>query len=582
MIILKRKNITNILKVTSVNNVTHYNLSTLNSIYLGVSGKSIQSTNKIDLRLTIINRLLYANNVVKQLNQYKAYMFPDNEYKLQLLYCKHCGNIAIPKFILEETKDYGELHYDQLFNPLVVIKQVECTHCGSLIDLDDVLTTRGIYPIGLYLNDGDDKIVISVMYANITFFYNKLQVSKFSKKIVINKKTRNSFFIYINNRKKFIRNVNYSQELMALFTSDFPVIYQRRLLSFIKTVVEKNLPKTRYVNDLKTKIDIALDNDKSDIYRYNYLKNHTDILCDLVRLFKNYYVHPNGIILLKKYNSNFLNRISKMQKNDIQDYIVNKMKYSTKRFRRLVLEHLYLYPVYNKASKLFSVDNSYRILNFIVGLIESKLKYPYDIDLLMDLLSEDKQLIQMVGENKIVDAIIDNSIYLVKDTIDMLKRIFTINNDFNTIKPLLRGNIREVHDSLSAYYQKIKSANIHITYSNYEKSLEDNINGFEFRLPEDTYKLIDVGNNMHMCVGSLYSDKAVEKKCTIVVVTYLNKYVACIEVKNNSIVQAKGPFNSRLKGDVFNSIIEWANKHKLNINTSDLIVETKFDKALVV
>lgn len=73
-----------------------------------------------------------------------------------------------------------------------------------------------------------------------------------------------------------------------------------------------------------------------------------------------------------------------------------------------------------------------------------------------------------------------------------------------------------------------------ITYSDEEKSLEWENEGYKFCLPEDTNRLVDIGSKMNICVGHLYRDKAVNKECTIVYAKKADEYELCIEVHKHN------------------------------------------------
>lgn len=103
--------------------------------------------------------------------------------------------------------------------------------------------------------------------------------------------------------------------------------------------------------------------------------------------------------------------------------------------------------------------------------------------------------------------------------------------------------------------------NIKISYSQTERKLEYESNGFKFCLPEDTRKLVDIGAKMNICVGHLYRDKAVKKQCTIVYVERDSKYEMCIELKKKqdsfTIVQVSEFSNQKVQGINWEVLKEW-------------------------
>ena len=100
-----------------------------------------------------------------------------------------------------------------------------------------------------------------------------------------------------------------------------------------------------------------------------------------------------------------------------------------------------------------------------------------------------------------------------------------------------------------------------ITYSDEEKSLEWENEGYKFCLPEDTNRLVDIGSKMNICVGHLYRDKAVNKQCTIIYAKKADEYELCIEVsKHNNrfrLVQRSAFNNSDPRGNDMAIFKQW-------------------------
>ena len=78
---------------------------------------------------------------------------------------------------------------------------------------------------------------------------------------------------------------------------------------------------------------------------------------------------------------------------------------------------------------------------------------------------------------------------------------------------------------------------------------EKMINGIKFILPRTTSELIVAGKKLHNCVGSCYRTPALFKTSTIVLMEKDKNLCGCIEVNNNSIRQAYGPCNKKLKDE---------------------------------
>ncbi len=99
-----------------------------------------------------------------------------------------------------------------------------------------------------------------------------------------------------------------------------------------------------------------------------------------------------------------------------------------------------------------------------------------------------------------------------------------------------------------------------ICYTKSETDRTGTYDGYSVRLPENPIKLGDIGDAMHICVGS-YGERAVSKACTIYYVVDQNeKYQACIEVCKNKLIQAKGYCNKSLEGDVAEVVRKWVER----------------------
>lgn len=101
-----------------------------------------------------------------------------------------------------------------------------------------------------------------------------------------------------------------------------------------------------------------------------------------------------------------------------------------------------------------------------------------------------------------------------------------------------------------------------IEYADEEKILECEISGYSFCLPEDTNRLMQIGSEMNICVGHLYSDAAVNKEATIVYAKKDEKCVLCIEINKNAfgqfvIVQKSAFNNQKPKGKDLEAIKRW-------------------------
>jgi hypothetical protein len=163
----------------------------------------------------------------------------------------------------------------------------------------------------------------------------------------------------------------------------------------------------------------------------------------------------------------------------------------------------------------------------------------------------------------------------------------TIQDTYSVIKQILRkkpgmkldltGPIKEVHDRLSNLYDNLTHPNVTIPYVEDAYKLEDNLNGYEFKLAIDTQELRVIGREMNICVGS-YGIKSLRKQCTIVFVRLNNKVKVCIELSGDmkTLKQAKVNSNHLPQDQDLEVIKKWMTKNKIADVSIDLGVSRPF------
>ena len=124
------------------------------------------------------------------------------------------------------------------------------------------------------------------------------------------------------------------------------------------------------------------------------------------------------------------------------------------------------------------------------------------------------------------------------------------------------------HDLLMRMYQDTHPnqnesfENQKISYTQEEKELNWDNSGYNFCLPEDTNRLLDIGSKMNICVGHLYCDKAANKQCTIVYAKKADDYELCIELHKASnnrfrLIQKSAFSNHAPKGKLLDVFNQW-------------------------
>ena len=70
------------------------------------------------------------------------------------------------------------------------------------------------------------------------------------------------------------------------------------------------------------------------------------------------------------------------------------------------------------------------------------------------------------------------------------------------------------HDALANLTYKVKNKKITFKYSQAQQALEDDIDGYSFRLPQNSFQLCEIGTTLHNCVAS-YAEKVSKNESTI-------------------------------------------------------------------
>lgn len=170
---------------------------------------------------------------------------------------------------------------------------------------------------------------------------------------------------------------------------------------------------------------------------------------------------------------------------------------------------------------------------------------PFGLNL---VLAEDLEFLFRLYDEKTVAKVMknrfcsDRGYYTTSDALNYMKRLNEGENlQQNVIDKIGKEGFTEYnHNLLMRIYRETQPVeeqhfeNKDIAYTDEEKSLEWENEGYKFCLPEDTNRLIDIGSKMNICVGHLYRDKAVNKQCTIVYAKKADEYELCIEVHKHN------------------------------------------------
>ena len=127
------------------------------------------------------------------------------------------------------------------------------------------------------------------------------------------------------------------------------------------------------------------------------------------------------------------------------------------------------------------------------------------------------------------------------------------------------GFTRFNHDALAKISYSAENRNITFKYTGEQKNLEDDIDGYSFRLPKSNIQMCEIGTALHNCVAS-YAESVEQKDCTIVYATKDGEYKICIEVYKNKIVQELIDRNSEPTGEEKAVLSKWHERHGLNVS----------------
>lgn len=174
-----------------------------------------------------------------------------------------------------------------------------------------------------------------------------------------------------------------------------------------------------------------------------------------------------------------------------------------------------------------------------------------------------------------------NNLGLIRDTIRLSSVLRNEELEFNS-------NISDYHDYLDNLY-RLRNPQIRRYGVNYDSVYEsvdtsEEFKKFEtdtyiFRSPKTANELSEVGQSLNICVGS-YRPQFFSKILDIVLITDKeDKYVGCIEVKDNLVVQAKLKFNRPVEGnkDIFNDTKAWMQSNNLTAHCNDLYPNLHFN-----
>lgn len=434
---------------------------------------------------------------------------------------------------------------------------------------------------------------------------NKLKIKTLSKKF----KYFNNHFLIDNNMDLITLNLDTG------FAYKFPRYINGKKRKKSKSIINATFSNVDFIN--------CRD------YSFN-TKNYNDFLFEIFNVIRDYKIKH-----LNLYIPTYKEQVKTYNENNTRGFITDFLNYSSiflfnryptlnfKLASRLFLNstHKYFNENNNKEEKLFqkmrrgikctekdpigfmlksynipqSKINKKRIYNYSFLLAYYKIKNILKIDNInklfnncsnysnisriihcaIPLLKSEKNF----NENNFINKITNNGdLNYLNDSCNMFSSIKSRNPDY---KINFKGTIRNIHDRISKDYHEMKYKKIEINHEKKYKNLEGTYGELNFIFPKDNIELINIGKEMHICVGS-YGEKAISKKTNIIVAKDKNDTKICIELTPNyhRIIQAKLTCNNKIEENTieYEAITKWIEANNLYVNTYSDIPEKYKEK----
>lgn len=170
--------------------------------------------------------------------------------------------------------------------------------------------------------------------------------------------------------------------------------------------------------------------------------------------------------------------------------------------------------------------------------------------------------------------------YIFEYMRDIVRMMEVIKEELPTYEVPKLYDLEKLHDVLASDMNKLEYEYEEISYSKKEiLKLETETKDYRFLLASSNHQLIEVGTNLHICVGS-YAQDAIEKLLYIVLLENkkTGEVTHCIEVhcqrRKWFLVQAKGKYNHVPSEEISALLIEYCREREIQITTHDIDFES--------
>lgn len=492
----------------------------------------------------------------------------DNKCTCKCLKCKNTGDNFHVEYDREKIS-YNTLNNDPYrYHPVLV-----CNECGAKAYLETTFlnTSYNIY-LNHYLDD--NKIKISCCYIKFGYFNENFIYKIKKEKIVINLDTGRIYFIKDTKRKSKIQDITYTSYHFNIFCNP----------SYNKTCGEYNDILNSVIEEIK----------KYNIKKYNLHENFFKHIDDSRKVYGNkFWWDPPFIasfnkfplcvnhysiysdLCLKKEKRKKVNKIKRDSEFFNDDaYIKSIVGTVTKKIKQYYFNDKYLFNFCTEIFKLFKDKNNiYKIIDTMSDT--NKFICSHRREIIFYIKYYLKRGIKETQIANRIKANIEKDFYSFNDTCYMLHECCNI---YSAYELDYSYNIKDAHNILAKDYKILSKSVYDFNYKNIDK-FNRTIGDYTFAVANNSSILTDIGNEMHICVGS-YTKLVIQDKCDIIYVKENNKYVTCIEIgeKFNIINQVKGKYNSRINGDLYDAVIKYARDTDLYLSSFDLDIKDKIGK----
>lgn len=541
------------------------------------------------------------NTIIRKKNGNNGRQRGEKTYDAVVFYCPQCKKMH---FLYNNEVKNGKKVYnpeqanDPDFLEMVdsngrknsydYLAEFECPTCGFTFTRDmlhflprrldiDSLTLKSlkIFPVS------EDKLVASV-FSTVYFpsvETEQLAVVPIRHRIVFNLKTGQTFLMegrtLSNKHPKFdetphIFRATFFAKTMA--PSAYQIITKNKAVvaALAEAVIEARNGKKEQLTEKgdfsDTSFSMITCYNYAPYFNFEYYKQAEEII-------NNCWAHDRASkdrvayrfnCIRKKYESNDPELFSKYLFKGLSGLVKPKKAIKKVLFKNPLLSDLYKQLVklgFRNQDVLLSLMTSHLDCSKIISSF-----FKDDIDIEDQEICEQflKYLIQVKGEAEALKYLYTSQDKISEFFLDTAYMAISFQKRGMLKKSHMKGSLKQTHDALSRDFYRIKNPNKPIVYNDDEKMLNDSIDNIDFVLAKDTYELIDIGQEMGICVGS-YGDRAAEKQLIILKMIQNKKYVGCIELSSDckELVQAKACFNNLLQESKAEALQKWVKKHKI-------------------